>query len=273
MDTCYIVGAGSYGIHAEGWSSRFANSTIRWCKKAGIFAKGHFNNNIIRGCYFSRDGIGVRCVSGWHGSRIEGCGFESCAKAAVYVRGCRSLTINNSYFEGNGYEPDSGAWKYFDFDQPANTIQLDYACTSVNIHDNIFRSNRSGQGAVIAVTYCIGGHVYDNMFYNTENAFMLRNVAETNENAKSTVIDFIVEGNEFDNVENRLIEQEPGLIRKAIERRSVFTMNADRTMEGSPLGEVRPDGIGAEVLDETTGTWYKATGATKNDWVPLNTGQ
>ncbi len=269
MDTCYIQDAQSYGIHAEGWSSRFVNSTIRWCRKAGIYATGHFNNNVIRDCYFSRDGIGVRCVSGWHGSRIEGCGFESCAKAAVFVRGCRSLTISNSYFEGNGYAPDNSAWKYFDFQQPTNTIHLDYACRSVSIHDNIFRANLDEEGALISVTYCIGGHVYDNLFYNSKNGIKLRNISETNENAESTVVQFVVEDNLFSEVENPLLQTEPGLIEKALTRRSAFHISANNTCEGSPVGQLRPRVIGDEILDSASGVWYQASGPTKDDWVPL----
>jgi len=103
LDSCYVHGAKKYGIYTEGWSSRFRNSIIRWCREAGVRGTAHFNNNIVRDCYFSRNGIGF-FFTGGYGNRIEGCAFEVCAKAAIFLRGTNNFTVNNCYFEGNGYK-------------------------------------------------------------------------------------------------------------------------------------------------------------------------
>ncbi|MFO7946180.1 MAG: hypothetical protein R6V19_05140, partial [Armatimonadota bacterium] len=65
------------------------------------------------------------------------------------------------------------------------------------------------------------------------------------------------------------LETEPGLIEKALSRRSACRISAKNTCEGSPVRQIRPRVIGDEILDSASGTWYKASGPTKNDWVPL----
>ena len=216
MDTCYIEGGSQYGVHAEGWSSRFLNSTIRWATVAGFYGGGHFNNCIIRDCYFSRDGIGI-LLNGVHGSRIEGCGLESCARAAIYVRYTRGLTISNSYFEGNGYRlPDR-----FPFEEVPNTITLDRNCLSVMIHDNIFRLNRDDEGGIIAIADLTHGHIYDNLFYNYNPSLygiLLRGTAETKPELPTSISDVIVEGNHFTELLAKpLAEDTPGVLDRAVE--------------------------------------------------------
>ena len=267
LDTCYIHGCKEYGIYAEGWSSRFRNSIIRWCFEAGIWAGVHFNNCVIRDCYFSRDGIGIHFMGGY-GNRIEGCGLEVCAKAAIFVRGGNSLTINNCYFEGNGYK---GKHKdLFNVQGWANTIHLDYSCTHVNVHDNIFRANLDQEGACLSICYTIKCHVYDNTFHNTTNGIKLRPNCETNRGAKPHFGQLIVERNSFTNVKNPLLEDKPGLIELALSQGSAFRLRRKATCEGCPVAAVRPECIGDEILDLKAKKWYKAVGPKTTDWVPLN---
>ncbi len=268
MDSCYVLGAKVHGIYAEGWSSRFVNSTLRWCTNDAIWGGAHFNNCVIRDCYFSRDGVGVRISNGCYGSRIEGCAFELCAKAAIYIRGTLSFTINNSYFEGNGYRdahPD-----LFAVTGSADTIHLDYSCKQVTIHDNILRQNKDAEGALISVAYAIGGHIYDNMLYNSPKGIVLRGHCETNEKAEPFVGRMVVERNLALKVETPFGEEEPGLVRKAITRGAAFRTSVRRTCEGDPTGTQQPECLGDEILDVTAKRWYKATGPSPADWVPLN---
>jgi len=229
MDSCYIVGAAQEGVHAEGWSSRFLNSTFRWCTGTGFFGGGHFNNCVIRDCYFSRDGIGI-LLSGVHGSRIESCGLESCARAAVFARGTRGLTISNCYFEGNGYKnvdllPVEGS---------ANTVHLDLNCWAISIHDCIFRKNLDDEGALISIADCRGGHIYDNYFYcynPGKNGIKLRARSETKPDAEPVIADLTVERNWWENLEHPLTEAEPGVYERALERGCSFDWPLSQTAD------------------------------------------
>jgi len=222
LDSCYIRGATEYGVYAEGWTSRFVNSTIRWCKVAGICGRAHFNNCVIRDCYFSRDGVGIM-LSGVHGSRIEGCGLERCSKAAIYARGIRGLTINNSYFEGNGYRDSP----HLPVEGHANTIHLDFSCNAIRIHDCIFRANLDPEGALLSIADCRGGHIYDNYFYcgsERENGMKLRAKAETSPDSNTYIINLTVERNWFENVKHPLSEEQPGLYEKALNSGCAFDL-------------------------------------------------
>jgi len=266
LDTCYIHGCKEYGIYAEGWSNRFRNSTIRWCLKAGIAVGKHFNNGVIRDCYLSRDGIGIQFMGGY-GNRIEGDGLELCAKAAIFVRGGNSLTINDCYFEGNGYKDRHQG--LFNVQGWANTIHLDYSCTHVNVHDNIFRCNHDKEGAALSISYTLKCHVYDNVFLNLTNGIKLRPYCETNANVKPHFGQLIVERNSFKNVKNPLVEDQPGLLRLAINSGSAFRMRAKPICDGSPAGKVQPERLGDEIFDAKAKMWYKAVGPGKEDWTPL----
>jgi hypothetical protein len=229
LESCYVVGAAQHGVYTEGWSSRFLNSTIRWCKEAGFVGGAHFNNCVLRDCYFSRDGIGV-LLSGVHGSRLESCGLESCAKAAIFVRHTRGLTVSNCYFEGNGYKnvdvlPVEGT---------ANTVHLDLNCWAITIHDCIFRVNLDEEGALISVADCRHGHIYDNYFYcanPARNGIKLRGRSETKPEAETAIKDLIVEHNAWHNLENPLSEAEPGLYEKALKAGCSFDWPLSRPTE------------------------------------------
>jgi len=229
MDSCYIAGAAQYGVHAEGWSSRFFNSTFRWCRETGFYGGGHFNNCIIRDCYFGRDVIGI-LLSGVHGSRIESCGLETCAKAAIFVRGTHGLTINNCYFEGNGYKnvemlPVEGS---------ANTVHLDLNCFAIRIHDCIFRVNLDEEGALISIADCRGGHIYDNYFYcynPGQNGIKLRAHSETKPDAEPVIADLTVGRNWQHNLQRPLSETEPGLYEKAVQAGCSFDWPLSQTVE------------------------------------------
>ena len=266
LDSCYIHGPRQFGIYTEGWSSRFRNSIIRWCREAGIRGTAHFNNNVVRDCYFSRDGVGIHFTGGY-GNRVEGCGLERCAKAALFLRGTNSFTINNCYFEGNGYKT---ATKHFDVQGTADTVHLDYSCQDFSIHDNIFRSNLDKDGACLSIAHAVRGHIYDNLFFNMPKAIELRTRCETNENAKPCFGRTIVEDNQFQQVEHPLSEAGPGLIERALEQGSAFRLRRQPVCQGSPTGVIRPECLGDEILDQKAKCWYKAVGPKATDWVALN---
>ncbi len=229
LDSCYIVGAHDNGIHTEGWSSRFLNSIIEYCQGACIWASDHFNNCVIRDCYFSHAGVGVR-FCGVHGSRIEGCGFEICAKAAVLLNKIKGLTINNSYFEGNGNKQLEG----FPVSGSANTIHFDHHCWQVNIHDCILRANLDDQGALISVADCLGGHIYDNLLYTVTpgrccNALKLRAGSETCPEEETAIANLRVENNLVHNCAQLLVEEQPGLVEQAVANGSSFDWELSET--------------------------------------------
>jgi len=267
LDSCYIHGARDYGIYAEGWSCRFRNSIIRWCFKAGIRGTGHFNNNIVRDCYFSRDRIGFHFTGGY-GNRVEGTAFESCAKAAVFLRGTNGFTINNCYFEGNGYTDQHAS--LFQVEGTADTVHLDYACAHISIHDNIFRCNRQEEGALISVAYTIKCLIADNTFINSARAIMLRDHCETNANAKPHFGQMTVARNLMKEVKTPLSEMRPGLIDQALRSGSAFRLRAKSVCHGSPIDVLKPESIGDEILDLDAKVWYKSIGTSPSDWVRIN---
>ena len=263
LDTCYLAGAAEFGIYAEGWSSRFLNSTIRWCRQAGIRATAHFNNCVIRDCYFSRDGIGYHGTGGY-GNRIEGTGMESCAKAAIFLRGGSSFTICNSYFEGNGYADNAT----FEVAGIPDTIHLDYKATAVTIHDCILRSNRDPRGALISVAYAIGGRIYDNVLLNSSIGIELRDRCETNQDASPFISGLIVERNHLENVAQSLSDP-AAMYAQALRRGCAFRLRLTNQLESPPAGQVLPECLGDEVFDSTGRRWYKATGPSVDDWAMM----
>ena len=160
--------------------------------------------------------------------------------------------------------------KHFNVQGSADTIHLDYACHDFSIHDNIFRCNKDPDGACLSIAYAIKGRIYDNYFINTPKAIELRNGSETNENAKPHFGRTIVESNNFREVEQQLSEAQPGLIERALSQGSAFRLRRSPVCEESPIGKVRPECIGDEILDRTTRTWYKSVGPKVADWVELN---
>jgi len=145
-----------------------------------------------------------------------------------------------------------------------------YACIDFSIHDNIFRCNRDKDGACVSVAYAVRGRIYDNRFINTPKAIELRNACETNENAKPHFGRTIVENNSFEEVDQQLTEAQPGLIERAVSQGSAFRLRRKPVCEGSPIGNVRPECIGDEILDLKAKKWYKSVGPKMTDWVELN---
>lgn len=220
MDSCYIHGA-QIGVYAEGWSSRFLNSTIRWCFDTGVYGGAHFNNVVIRDCYFSRDGIGIR-LAGGYGVRIDGCGLEVCANCAIFAHAIASLTINNSYFEGNGYESEHFK---VGLGYPS-AVHLDYACTGVSVHDNIFRE--VGKTNPLSLSYCVDGSIQHNTFCEVKDfAIRLRTTCQKNETFGNWVARTVVRDNFFPETKQWLGEEKPGLIDKAVERGCLFQKPED----------------------------------------------
>jgi hypothetical protein len=226
MESCRIQSAQSYGIYAEGFSSRFRNSTIHGCGEAGLYGGAHFNNVVIRDCYFARDRVGV-LINGAGGSRIEGCGFEHCPRAAVWLRNAKSFTVNNSYFEGNGKGNDSSNSEHFPPEGPCNTVEVDSNCWGVGVHDNIFRAQLDDAGAFISISDVHGGHIYDNLFWTSSrmvnNGIMLREgTGYGPEDRQTEHRDLIVEHNQAYNLAHLLVEEQPGLVAAAVANGSRF---------------------------------------------------
>lgn len=171
LDNCYVAGAQQFGIYAEGWSSRFNNCTIRWCRQAGIRGAGHFNNIVIRDCYFSRDRIGISLGYG-NGIRIIGCGLESCSDSAITVSNASSVSIRDCYFEGNAY-PDEGALGAKGATFP-NVLYLDVHANNVVVSGCIFRGGKGyGDANQIGVVGGVNHTIRENRFTNCHVAVKL----------------------------------------------------------------------------------------------------
>ncbi len=218
MLNCFINGAEDYGVYAEGWSGRFINSTFNWCYDTALYGGEHFNNIVIRDCYFRRSGIAIH-LDGGRGIRIEGCGLESNANSAIFARGALGLTISSCYFEINGYELPA----YFEIGLGfPSAVHLDYACKGVLIQGNIFRESAPS----LSMSYCLNASVINNAFYNYNVnsgslGILLRNEQEVG-SSDPYVAQTIVKNNYFENVEQWLGEEEPGLIDEAITRNCQF---------------------------------------------------
>ncbi|MFO7947119.1 MAG: right-handed parallel beta-helix repeat-containing protein, partial [Armatimonadota bacterium] len=220
LESCRISGAKQYGIYTEGWSSRFLNSVIRWCDEAGFYGYAHFNNAVIRDCYFGRCKIGA-LIHGGHGSRIDGCGFERCAQDAVYLRSVKGFSISDSYFELNG-RLDS---PHFEAESPANAVEIGFNSWGVNIHDCIFRSQKDPNGALIAISDIETGHIYDNLFWTNnpvQNGILLLEKSRQRPDWDNQISNLVVEGNKGRNIRSLLTEEVDGLVEKAQQNGSSF---------------------------------------------------
>lgn len=234
LDDCYIVGAAEEGIHAEGWSSRFRDCVVRWCRGTGFFAGGHFNNCVIRDFYFSRNVIGIQ-FSGVHGSRVESCGFESCARAAIVVRRTWGLSITGSYFEGNGRRAPAAL--PFDENATANTLHLDERCRAIRVHDCIFRKNIDEAGGLISIADCRGGHIYDNFLYNFNPGglgIILRDGSEFAPDVETVISRVIVERNWSEGLDTMLAEETEGLRERAVANGCEFRLEAPLSAADAP---------------------------------------
>ena len=68
---------------------------------------------------------------------------------AIHINGVRSITIDESYFENNGYNPKIENSEYSQNSE--HTIVMDLNTSSIDIHSNIFRSNKDESGAIISI--------------------------------------------------------------------------------------------------------------------------
>lgn len=169
----------------------------------------------------------------------------------------------------------------------------------VTIHDNIFRGKRHKGIAINSLFY---GHIYDNQIQNLVSFVTLKAakgadkeagqdrakelkveaLAEErqglpkehltqlkNTNERSNVRAVVVEGNGYYRIklDTLLMEEKPGLIERAILEDCVFKMHPKHrnTCQGSPLGKVRPQYLGHEILDIQSKTWFKAIGPKNTD--------
>lgn len=172
LDNCYIQGCSNAGIIAEGYSSSFTNVIIRWCRKYGILGRGHFNDITIRDGYFSRNGIGIY-LSGGHGIRINGIGFENCANTGIFANGILGLSITNCYFERNGIANQDFFKKSDGF---PSSIYINRNVRMLTIEECIFRGTTDNFGHISLVN-CIDGSIRKNVFqyhYNGEVGLLLR---------------------------------------------------------------------------------------------------
>jgi hypothetical protein len=212
LDACRISGALEYGIYTEGWSSRFLNSVIRGCGEAGFYGYAHYNNAIIRDCYFSRCKVGA-LIHGGHGSRISGCGFEQCAQDGVLLRNVKGFTVSDTYFEGVGYLDGN-----LEAESPANAIEIDFNCWGVSIHDCIFRAQKDPNGALIAISDIKGGQIHNNLFWTNspvQNGILLLEKPRQRPDWNNKIVDLVVEGNTARNIRSLLTEQTEGLVENA----------------------------------------------------------
>lgn len=220
LEACRVSGASEYGIYTEGWSSRFLNSVIRRCGEAGFYGRAHYNNAVIRDCYFSRCKIGA-LIHGGHGSRISGSGFEQCFQNGVDLRNVKGFTIADTYFEGNGnLDTDQ-----FEVRSPANMVEIGFNCWRINIHDSIFRAQGDPNGGMIAISDVKGAHIYDNLFWinrPVQNGILLLEESHYRPDWDNQITDLVVENNTARNVKSLLTEQVQGLVEKARQNGSSF---------------------------------------------------
>jgi len=247
MDTCYIHGAHQYGVYAEGWSSQFINTTIRWCFNVGLYGGAHFNNITIRDGYYSRCGVGIY-LNGGYGVRLDGVGIEVCGNSAIVARMMKKLSITNCYFEANGL----AAPKYIK-EGPTypDQIYLGYANRSVTIADCIFRINAAERGGIISMSHCADGRITDNLFQprGREVAVLLRDHALIGAPIPNVVTRLTVEDNHFLPPETKkgvkparfwYGEESPGLIKRALSRGCTFEGHAENTRQGTVVTEGGP---------------------------------
>lgn len=240
MDTCYIHGAHEYGVYAEGWSSQFINTTIRWCFNVGLYGGAHFNNITIRDGYYSRCGVAMY-LNGGYGVRVDGVGIEVCGNSAIVARMMKKLSIVNCYFEGNGL----AAPKYIKQGPTyPDQIYLGYANRSVTISDCIFRVNAAETGGLISISHCTDGRITDNLFHvrGREVAVLLRDHAQIAAPIRSVVTRLTVESNHFLPPKTKqgavslkfwYGEESPGLIQRAVSRGCTFEGHEENTRQGT----------------------------------------
>jgi hypothetical protein len=171
LDNCYIAGAQQFGIHAEGFSSRFSNLIIRSCKEAGLRGTAHFNDIVVRDSYFSRNKIGIS-LAGGSGVRVVGVGFEHCADSAIAVMNASSVSIRDCYFESNGVAQSETLGR----SGPTfpNVVHLDALANNVVITGCIFRGGRGyGSAYQVGIIGGVNHTIRENRFTNCQVAIRL----------------------------------------------------------------------------------------------------
>ena len=237
MRNCYISAAQTYGIHAEGWSSQFRNSTVRWCRQAGIYGAAHFNNVTIEGFYFSRNGRAIHLVGG-NGVYISDSGFESNASTAIFIQNISKPVITSCYFEGNGHDRgpdilDVGAGY-------PSSIHLDGLTNSVVIENNIFRGGQGYNSASqINIAACEGARIRDNLFSNCLFAIKLLEKSHTAQKQIGPIKALKVTDNTIETRANVwklrgtpsefLAEETPGLIERTVANGTTFEQPVEIT--------------------------------------------
>lgn len=232
MNNCYVAGAHRYGIYTEGWSSRFSDSIVRWCRQAGFYGRAHANDIKIDGFYFSRNGIGIR-LTGSNGIFISDSGFEHNARSAIYIEHTSHPVISSCYFECNGHRRGPA----FLNDGPGypNVIHLDGLTNSAVIQNNIFRESLE-EANMIGIVACEGARIIGNKFSNARAAirFLDKSHVEAASPQLATTKNLYIRENTFE-VRNNVLrlgakvedfqfiaESAPGLIERARQQRSII---------------------------------------------------
>lgn len=231
MNNCYISGAMTYGIFAEGWSSRFSDTTVRWCRVAGMRGSGHFNNIKIDGFYFNRNSRALELIGG-NGVFISDTGFENNSATAIYIQNTSKVVISECYYEGNGHNkgPDilDAGLGY------PSSIHVDGVPSSLVIQNNIFRGGEGYDRAKqINLVACEGAIIRGNLFSNCFVAINIVDESHSTQKHIGALTGIRVNDNTLETRDKVLklrngvtgvflTEDVKGLIEKAIENGSVF---------------------------------------------------
>lgn len=231
MNNCYIAGAKTFGIYAEGWSSRFNDSIVRWCQGAGFRAGAHFNDIKIDGFYFSRNSRSIELIGG-NGIFIRDSGFENSSASAIFIQNTSKVVITECYFESNSY-PDGP--KHLDNGKGyPNTIHVDGIPSSLVISNNIFRGGKGyGNANQIGLVACESAIIRANLFSNCFVAIKLIEKSHTSQKTIGTLTGIRVYENTIETRNNVrklregvegifMAEDKEGLITAAVDNGSKF---------------------------------------------------
>lgn len=211
MNNCYIAGAMTYGIYAEGWSSRFSDSIVRWCRGAGFRAGAHFNDIKIDGFYFSRNSRSIELIGG-NGIFIRDSGFENSSATAIFIQNTSKVVVTECYFESNGHNRGP---KILDTGKGyPSSIHVDGIPSSLVITNNIFRGGQGYNTATqINLVACEGAIIKGNLFSNCLVAIKLLEKSHTDQQVIGTLTGIKVADNTIETRDNvkKLREGVPGI--------------------------------------------------------------